>query len=160
MFGLFGKKQKNAPQPVEQTNSGFVNDPNYDRVCQLVGYKPLGQVAEVGYYFITKNYCCAVDSEGIIYGGLDVQAQQPYRDRFVMRPNEVDRIESEPLQINDNGVDMVSIKLFYVGSDRSCSIFIPVVDVDRFTSALGTAIASDEEWRNFMGDDYGYGSFI
>lgn len=158
MFGLFGKKSKDAPQPIFQSSSGTLNTTTWQKVCQLLGYKSMTTVCETGYFFITKNFCCAVNGEGILYGGLDPETSQPYKDRFVMRPFEVGAIETEALQINDNGTELVSLKLFYADSNREYAIFIPCNDFHQFEAALRDAIDEDAILRDMMGEDR-YGSF-
>lgn len=151
--GLFGKKKQNTPQPAAPTDD-FANAPNYKRICQLVSYTPMLPIKEVGYFFVSKHFCCAVSNEGIIYAAPHMGTMTPYFHRLVIRPFQIARIISEESGLNDNGVVLQFVSVFIHDSDRCEQVCIPPDDWFKFNAAVKDCVESDA-----MGGKHEYGTF-
>ena len=150
--GLFGKKKQNAPQPAAPTDD-FADAPNFKQVCQLVGYKPMPPIKEAGYFFVSKNFCCAVSNEGIIFG-LPDEACHPYAEHHVIRPFQIASIENDDFSLTDNGIGLQPLVISMVNPDSCDHIFIPTVHLDEFVAAVTDCVNAYT-----MGGEHGYGGF-
>ena len=73
MFGIFGKKENKAPKAASPApvmgRSGIPVDPTFLQVCNLLNYQTTTEMRQLTYGFVSKNFCCAICWDGVIYGG-------------------------------------------------------------------------------------------